>query len=166
MTGDSGDGFDEFLLAEGRRLFGLARVLCGNEHDAWDVWQDAMIRIGARWSHVRNRHDPLPYARRTLINVNLNRVRRARHEVPVDELPERPDHEHGGDRHVETDWLEKAVDALPARQKAAITLVYLYGLTMQEVAEALDCSVSSAKTHLTRARQAIRSASPSSIAKA
>lgn len=46
-------GFDEFAAAETARLLGLTRVLCGNDHDAWDLTQDALARVSARWGSAR-----------------------------------------------------------------------------------------------------------------
>ena len=40
-------GFEEFAAVETARLFGLARVLCGNDHDAWDLTQEALARVSS-----------------------------------------------------------------------------------------------------------------------
>jgi DNA-directed RNA polymerase specialized sigma24 family protein len=71
MLGDEGSAsvFEAFARAEAPRLFRLARLLCGNEHDAWDLTQEALVRIGRRWRSIDADRDPAAYARRCLVNV-------------------------------------------------------------------------------------------------
>lgn len=38
-------GFGEFTEAQLPRLLGYARVLAGNEHDAWDLVQETLTRM-------------------------------------------------------------------------------------------------------------------------
>ena len=54
--------------------------------------------------------------------------------------------------------LAAAIDALPARQRAAIVLTYQEGLSNAEVAAVLDVSVSGIETLLVRAKRALRAA--------
>ena len=52
--------------------------------------------------------------------------------------------------------MRKALDALPERQKTAITLVYYQGMTNREAAELLEVSVEAVESLLARARRALR----------
>ena len=54
--------------------------------------------------------------------------------------------------------LAAAIDALPARQRAAIVLTYQEGLGNAEAAAVLDTSVSGVETLLVRAKRALRAA--------
>jgi RNA polymerase sigma-70 factor (sigma-E family) len=152
------EDFESFVQAEGRRLFGLARVLCGNEHDAWDLLQDSLARVGDRWASVRNKTDPRAYARRTLVNLNLNRLRRLRRELLVATPPE--PRRSGRDDGPDLEWLDEALARLSPRQRTVVTLAYVDGLPLADVADILNCSVSTAKTHLARGRDALRRAAP------
>ena len=51
-----------------------------------------------------------------------------------------------------------AIDALPARQRAAIVLTYQDGLSNAEAADVLDTSVSGVETLLVRAKRTLRAA--------
>ena len=96
-------GFDEFAAVETTRLLGLARVLCGNDHDAWDLTQETLARVSARWDRLAH-HDNLPaYARTTLANLHRN-ARRRRREVLVAEP------------------LDRAAAALEAGQKSYVMI--------------------------------------------
>jgi RNA polymerase sigma factor (sigma-70 family) len=55
-------------------------------------------------------------------------------------------------------WLDAALARLPARQRAAVALAYLEDLPVDDIAKALGCAVSTAKTHLARGRDALRRA--------
>ena len=44
-----------------------------------------------------------------------------------------------------------ALDQLPAQQRAALVLSYYHKLTYQQIAESLDCSIGTVKTHIFRA---------------
>ncbi|MCB0359080.1 MAG: RNA polymerase sigma factor [Bdellovibrionales bacterium] len=48
------------------------------------------------------------------------------------------------------------ISELPERQRHAVTLHYFEGLSVEEAAHRLGCSPSSVKTHLSRARQALK----------
>jgi RNA polymerase sigma-70 factor (ECF subfamily) len=51
--------------------------------------------------------------------------------------------------------VRSAVAALPPRQRIAVLLSRFEGLSYEEIADALDCSISSVESLLFRARQAL-----------
>ncbi len=154
--GFDGLRFDEFAAAETPRLLGLARVLCGNDHDAWDLTQEALTRVSARWDRLAH-HDNMPaYTRKTLANLHKNSHRRRR-EVLVAHPPESGAAEEPGQQGLDA-WLDMAMRALPRRQRIAVALTYLEDRPIDEVAEILGCGVATAKTHLARGRDSLRRA--------
>lgn len=52
-----------------------------------------------------------------------------------------------------TDWLNCALDSLPAEQRAVIELTFYDGLPYQEIAKVLDCPENTVKTRMFRARK-------------
>ena len=72
----------------------------------------------------------------------------------VDELPD----DGAGDPNtgLETDRLRAAIRSLPQGQGAAIALFYLEGLSVAEVAVALDVPAGTVKTRLMHARRKLR----------
>jgi RNA polymerase sigma-70 factor (sigma-E family) len=161
LASDNGSAFEAFAHAEGPRLMRLARLLCGNEHDAWDVTQEALIRIGRRWRNIDAERNPSAYARKCLVNVHRNRLRGRGREVLMAAVPEFADDSVGDVADGLDAWLDAALQRLPWKQRAAITLAYYEDLPVREIAVALNCSISAAKTHLVRGRQALRSAAES-----
>src|SRR4051812_38868855 len=47
-----GAGFEEFAAAETPRLLRIAYGLTGNPHDAWDLVQESLVRVAARWHRL------------------------------------------------------------------------------------------------------------------
>jgi RNA polymerase sigma factor (sigma-70 family) len=149
-------GFEDFAAVETTRLFGLARVLCGNDHDAWDLTQDALAKVSAAWDRLDHHDHMAAYARKTLANLHKNMRRRRREVLVADPLdpaaPEAP-------VPLSLDaWLDTAMRSLPHRQRVAVALTYLEDRPIRDVAEILGCGVATAKTHLARGRDSLRRA--------
>lgn len=56
--------------------------------------------------------------------------------------------------------LGRALDALPAEQRAVVELTYYYGLPYQEIAEILGCPVNTVKTRMFHARRRLKELLP------
>lgn len=148
-------GFAEFAAVETPRLLGLARVLSGSDHDAWDLTQETLTRVSARWDRLAHHDNMGAYARTTLANLHRN-ARRRRREVPVAEPADVGVVD--ADPVALDAWLDAALRSLPHRQRVAVALTYLEDQPIGLVAEVLGCGVATAKTHLARGRDALRRA--------
>ena len=76
------DEFDEFAAAAWPRLRRSAFLLTGDHHLAEDLAQTALARTYASWRRVR-RADALAYARKVLVNANIDRLRRRHGQDPA-----------------------------------------------------------------------------------
>lgn len=141
------EGFAEFVEAETPRLFGLAYALTGNSHDAWDLVQEALARVGLRWRRLADQ-SPGGYARTTLVHLNLRRVRSVRREVVTEVIAEwaAP---VVLDEPVEP-WLLEGLALLTPHQRSAVVLRVVVGLGHADIAEQLGCAEGTARTHLSR----------------
>jgi len=76
------------------------------------------------------------------------------------EMPERADLGPGPDalveRRDEAAALRAAIDALPEKYRAVITLYHLQGHQYEEIAKVLDLPMGTVKTHLFRAKEQLR----------
>jgi RNA polymerase sigma-70 factor (sigma-E family) len=149
--------FEEFAAADTPRLLRIARVLTGNDHDAADLVQDCLSRMGVRWGNPRTISNPHAYARATLVNLNISRIRRFSRELLMHNVPEQETSSSSSSDGLDP-WLDVALKRLPRRQRAAVALAYLEDRSVTEIAEAIGCSVSAAKTHLARGRAALQRA--------
>jgi RNA polymerase sigma-70 factor (sigma-E family) len=152
------DEYEVFVDSELSRLLGYARALTGNDHDAWDLVQEALVRVGLRWSHVERSGNPTAYTRRTLVRLNIDRLRRGSRERMVAQVPDAavniamPD---GVDA-----WLAIAIAALTPRQRTALVLRYVDDLDVAGIADVMRCSAGTARSHLSRGLQRLREFAP------
>ncbi|WP_164519592.1 SigE family RNA polymerase sigma factor [Nocardioides ferulae] len=148
-------GFEEFVEAETPRLLGLAYALTGDPHDAWDLVQEALVRVCMRWHRLADQN-PGGYARTTLVRLNVDRLRRLRRELLPGRVPDAP-------APVIVDesldpWLLDALGTLTPHQRAAVVLRCVDDLDHAGIAARLGCSVGTARSHLSRGLARIRDA--------
>lgn len=152
------DEFEAFVDAELPRLLGYARVLTGNDHDAWDLVQEGLVRVGLRWGRVERGGNPAAYTRTTLVRLNIDRLRRSRRERVVADPPDTAVTPRLPDG-VEP-WLAAAIGELTPRQRTAVVLRFVDDLDLAGVASAMGCSTGTAKSHLSRGVQRLRDLAP------
>ncbi len=150
-SGGQDDGFEEAFDDLFPRAVRLAHRLLGDRAAAEDVAAEALARAYARWGKVGS----LPYRDGWLLkvatNLAIDRLRRRSPEV----MPEPAgDFEDGVELRLA---LNAALLTLAPRQRQAIALRYLGGLSDREVAQALGISLGSVKTHIHRGLNGLRS---------
>jgi RNA polymerase sigma-70 factor (sigma-E family) len=145
--------FTEFAAAQTRPLLGFAHALTANPHDAWDLTQETLARMGERWG--RSRFDePAAYARTVMVRLNIDRVRRLRRELP---LPGSSREEAPVEVVGEVDgWLVDALATLSPRQRTALALRYVEDLDVRGIAERMGCSEGTVKSQLSRGTERLR----------
>ncbi|MBK1784424.1 SigE family RNA polymerase sigma factor [Prauserella sp. ASG 168] len=154
MPGDLTD-FAEFVEASLPGLLRYGHALTGNPHDAADLVQTVLEKIGSRWSHVLHKTgDPLAYVRRSMANAHISKWRRLRRENLVADIPE-PNAFTPTDPF-EHEPLWQALRDLPPRQRAVIVLRYYEGLSEAEIAESLGVSPGTVKSQASKAIASLR----------
>lgn len=142
------------------RIVALARRMLGNHADAEEVAQEVFLRV---WTHA-DRWEPgraqfSTWLHRVATNLCLDRLRR-QGMTDIDSIPEPESEAPGPYEQLAQSDLAKSVEAalqrLPARQRAAITLSHFQGLTNIEAAEVLDVTVEAVESLLGRARRQLR----------
>ncbi|MDX1448816.1 MAG: SigE family RNA polymerase sigma factor [Acidimicrobiia bacterium] len=142
--------FDDFYLREFRPMVALAAAVSGSHLLAEDLAQEAMTRVYRRWDRVATYDRPGAFARR--VTINLASTRRKRDAV-AERGRARLGTQHALPPPAEPhDEVWRAMAALPPKQRAAVALFYLEDRPVDEIAEILGCSPSTARVHLHRAR--------------
>jgi RNA polymerase sigma-70 factor (ECF subfamily) len=165
---------NQFLAGVERRALRIAEIAIRDRDEALDLVQDAMIRLVSNYaSRAEAEWTPLFY--RILQNGirDWHRRSKVRNRVmvwfgrgaagddeydPIAQAPDTagrtPDQQlQSGETMQE---LERAVHALPGRQREAFMLRTFEGLDVAETAQAMVCSQGSVKTHYSRAVHTLR----------
>ncbi|MEH0971889.1 SigE family RNA polymerase sigma factor [Micromonospora sp. CPCC 205546] len=149
--------FEEYAFARTAALVRLARLLTGDEHRAEDLVQDVLARAYARWARISRTDRPDAYVHRMLVNAHRSWWRRrSSQEISVAAVNDRPDATDEAAGVAERDALWRLVCALPVRQRTVIVLRYYEDLDDAMIAEILDCSPGTVRTHAKRALTALR----------
>ncbi len=151
--------FDEFAVAAWPRLRRTAYLLCGDQHLAEDLAQTTLVKTYAAWKRVR-KGEAYSFARRTLVNTNIDRLRRRRfREVPAEEQ-----HDRSGVAHTDgvddADLIIRLLCELSARERRIVVLRHYWDLTEAAVGEELGISVGTVKSTVSRALAKVRETHP------
>ncbi len=161
----------ELLVARHTRFAGaVALSVVRDYHSAMDVVQEAFVKVYQRLDGLEDPKRFRPWLRNVVKTTALDSLRRSkvvgRHG---EQLPGEDD--EGGSTTLPTPDLGPAelseqselraqvrevVTSLPESQRELITLKYLEGASYEEIAKALDLSVSGVESRLFRARAALR----------
>lgn len=160
--------FEQLVERHQRLVIGTVGRMLGTQSDAEDIAQQVFVRV---WKNLR-RYEPRAKFTTWLLKITRNLVfnelrRRSRHPaVPLQsetdeaERPLKDDHAVAPDATLLEHELQEAVDAaiarLPETQRMAVILRRYEELSYEEIAEALDQSVSAVKSLLFRARTELR----------
>jgi RNA polymerase sigma-70 factor (sigma-E family) len=158
------DRFREFARGQVAGLRRSAFLLCGDWHLAEDLVQNALIKMHNAWPRITHRHQPISYARKTLIRCWLDERRRPwrRREQRDGHLPDgadaAADPAEAHQRKQVRDELFRALAEVPPRQRAALVLRYFESLSVTEAADVLGCSEGTVKSQTARGLAALRAA--------
>ncbi|MFV0632879.1 RNA polymerase sigma factor [Demequina sp.] len=141
----------ELIETRRRDLVAYARMLTGSLPDAEDLVQDALVEAfggRARFTHVAQAE---AYTRKVIASRFIDGTRRKATERKALGRLRRPevDTAAGPDLLAEhrTD-VTRALQTLPARERACVVLRYLQHLTIEETAEQLGLSAGSVKRYV------------------
>lgn len=153
----AGDG-EAFAAIYHRHADDVQRVIVSlrlrlRREEVEDAVQDTFLRL----LHDLPRVDPARSLRGYVLgiarNVALDRCRRARVRAAEPLADTAPDARAGraerrAERAEESELVARALEALDPERRAALALRHVQGLTMDELALALDCSVPTARARL------------------
>jgi RNA polymerase sigma factor (sigma-70 family) len=140
----------------GRELWGLARHLGLSPDEADDALQETLVRLWAALRDGATIERPDAWAFRTIYRLAMDRHRwHRRVRLLADRLgaqPERRSTVDAADRMA----IWEAVEGLPERQRLAVYLRYRADLPYEEIGAILGIAAPSARSHVSRALDALR----------
>ncbi|WP_433327474.1 RNA polymerase sigma factor [Spirillospora sp. CA-294931] len=162
-TGPDDAPFDALFAAHYRPLVRLAALLGADDPE--DIAQDAFARYYRRRGRLRDGNAAFAYLRSTVYNLTRNRRRHLRVAgARLARLRDRtvPDVDPPADAAAvlreDSRELLAALDRIAPRQREVLVLRYWLELSEREIAEVMDISVGTVKSHAHRGVAALQSA--------
>jgi RNA polymerase sigma-70 factor, ECF subfamily len=141
--------FDDFYAGNYGRFVVQLYAVTGSLADAEDAVQEAFARASVRWGRIGSYDSPEAWVRRVALHVAFSGLRRARRAIEVlTRVPPPPMPADGL-------ALVEAMKALPLPFRQVLVLHYLADLPVERVAGELGVAVGTAKSRLSRAREAL-----------
>lgn len=144
------------------RALGYAARLLGDGAEAEDVAQEAMLRLwraAPGWRAGEAQVSTWLYRVVTNLCMDRMRARRRRPAEALDTAPEVADGARGAEAGlIEADRmaaLQRALDALPERQRQAVVLRHIEGLANPEIAAVMDIGVEAVESLTARGKRAL-----------
>ena len=150
--------FAELVRSHQSRVFNLAYRFSRDRQDSEELAQEVFLKV---WKYARTFKGKSAFGTwlyRLAVNTCLNY--RQKKKIETEPLPLLGDfaaeNNSAGTEMIARErqnHLDKAMDALPARQKLALILANFEGRSYEEIAAVMECSVAAVETLLFRARQ-------------
>lgn len=145
------------------RVFGLALRMMGNNHDAEDAAQEAMLRAMRFLPSYRQEGTFDRWVLKVASNTCLDLLRKRKtfrvspqseeHLAVLAEPQADPSEALAGERLA---FVEKMLPTLPDQQRAVFVLFHYEGRSLRDVAEAMDMPEGTVRSSLHRARRKLR----------
>lgn len=159
------DAFGELFRKYEKRVFRVARRMCGSDDEAWDITQDAFIRAMQAMDKFDTRYRFFTWIYRITTNlaINYSKKKMRRREVHFEEA-----YSAEGQQVIEDNLADraageqlarsvsKAVEKLTPALKVVFVLRVDQQLSYSEIAESLDIAMGTVMSRLNRARDRIR----------
>jgi len=173
MRGDQ-DAYRILVERHSRSLFRLAYRMTGNEQDAEEVVQEALLRAYRRLDKFEARSNFGTWVYRIAVNCSLDLMRKRKTEMEQRAVPSK--HEQDGDRPTAMDLAEshapapdrlalsvelreqvrKAMLELSPVERTAFVLRHYEGRSIEEIGAVLGLNAGSTKNSVFRAVQKLR----------
>jgi RNA polymerase sigma-70 factor, ECF subfamily len=165
--------FEDLLRKHHRQAYSLAYRMTGNEADAEDLVQEAFVRAFRFFDRYDTRLPFTSWLYRIMTNAHIDAVRRRGklRTVSIDEpikgehgesslawdLPDTADtpEESLMSGVLDAD-IQKALLAVPDAFRTAVVLADIEGLSYEEIADVMDCSVGTVRSRIHRGRKLLR----------
>ncbi|WP_409341388.1 RNA polymerase sigma factor [Paenibacillus sp. MBLB4367] len=142
-------------------VYRTAFYMLGNEQDAMDASQEALIRIYTKIGSYEEKALFKTWVQRIVTNICIDKFRRAKPAVSIEE------HEmiFASRENVEEEIVFRdtmkdvhhAIEMLPEHHRSVVVLRYVQDFSYNEIAESLGLPINTVKSYLFRARQQLQS---------
>jgi RNA polymerase sigma-70 factor (ECF subfamily) len=172
VQGGNVAAFDQLILKYRERIYGVIYNLTSNREDASDLTQEAFIKSFQSIHRFQGQSSFFTWLYRIAVNSTLSHLRKSRlrtffslekinEDDPVSrELIAAITDTTGADRGAQVrelqERLNEAFQKLSIRHRTVVTLFEIDGLSHQQIAEIMDCSVGTVRSRLHYAKQLLQ----------
>ncbi len=160
QSGDTA-AFGRLVELHQQRVFRTARAILGNDPDAEDAAQETFLRAFRHLGSFDPKRDLAAWLYRLTVNacrdMTRRRPRKGTAEIDTEVLTARdPGPFEAAALQEQRDLTRRAIARLPYKERTAITLRDLEGLTTAEVAAALGTTQATVRSQVSAARAKLR----------
>ena len=142
------ESYEWFFRSEYQAVLRTVFLIVGDRETACDITQEAFIRLFKHWKKISKYDRPDAWVRHVAVRLGIQHLRRRRLQEQLNPCQEDPT---GFDATILD--VQRAVRSLPPAQRAAVALFYFEDRPSSEIANILDCSESTVRVHLHKARR-------------
>ena len=151
-----------------QQIRNLSMQYVGNHQDAEEVAQDVFIRLLRAADSYEPKGKLTTFLYRIAVNLSLNKIRDRKwkrwvvwesmnnNEMISHHSEDAEDPNGLLEKKEKQSEIRRVIDSLPANQKTAVLLKRYHGLSYEEIAEIMQCSVSAVESRLHRAKLSLK----------
>ncbi len=154
-----GSLFDRYYA----QVFRTAAAITRDSDAADDIAQDAFLRLHRYVARIDTQLPLAAWLYRVTVNlsytyINRKQKRRISLEGLVEQLrsPQSSAPDHAAEQSETHQRIRQAISVLPFNQRVVVVLHYLNGLSLEEIADILNCPLGTVKSRLFYARDNLR----------
>jgi RNA polymerase sigma-70 factor, ECF subfamily len=160
-TGDIA-AFERIMSQCERRVLRVALRLLSNPQDAQDAAQEAFLRLYKHFGDLDEARGYEPWLYRVTVNVCRDIARGRRRSIGLADAPDpdpaspQPDAYHDAERAQQREIIRRGLSRLGEKERAALVLRDVEGLSTREVAGILGSSENTVRSQICSARLKLR----------
>ncbi|MCC8049257.1 MAG: sigma-70 family RNA polymerase sigma factor [Clostridiales bacterium] len=146
------DQLGSLIIASEDSLYHVAKTLLREDADCADAIQEAIVSAFTKLHTLRSDEFAKTWLTRILINECYDILRKQKRVVSIEEgyLPEKE-----AERQDYSELYE-ALETLPDEMRICVTLFYMEGYSIREIASILEVNENTVKSRLSRAKARLR----------
>jgi RNA polymerase sigma-70 factor (ECF subfamily) len=149
--------FAAVVVADIRRLYSLAFSILDDAGEAEDAVQETLLKAWQAWESLSQMDRQAAWLTRVCVNHCISRRRTLRSRGwPLPGLLDRADPVSSEGYDAQRIDMDRAYRRLSNKQRAAITLNYRHGYSVDECAAFMGCRPGTVRTHLERGLATLR----------
>lgn len=167
QAGDQ-QAFEELIRPHEKKVYNIALKLVKNEHDAYDLAQEALLKVYRALENFEYKSNFSTWLYRITYNTCLDFLRKEKKnwQVSLDDEKEdgvkleiedkSPTPEIAFEAKMTRQMISEAMDELDEVQRAVVVLRDVEGLTYDEIASLTDLNIGTVKSRINRGRTKLK----------